>query len=98
MGSGYSKMKKQRKAMESQMAEMQKQMDEKEIVGVSPGGLVKVTLSGTKGFKKISIRPECVDPEDVEGLEDLISAAFKAAEEAVDTLMQEGPFSMPGSF
>jgi DNA-binding YbaB/EbfC family protein len=96
MGSGFSKMKKQRRAMESQMAEMQKNMDEKEIVGASAGGLVKVILSGTKAFKRISINPECVDPEDVEGLEDLISSAFKAAEEAVERSMEGSGLNIPG--
>ncbi len=91
MGSGYAKMKKQRKAMEAQMSEIQKDMEEKEVVGTSAGNLVKVTLSGSKAFKKISINPECVDKEDVEALEDLISSAFKAAEAAAES-------TMPGFF
>ena len=80
MGSGFSKMKKKQKAMQTQMAEMQKEMEKKEIIGSSEGGLVKVTLSGSKSFKKISINPSCVDSDDVEGLEDLIASAFKDAE------------------
>jgi DNA-binding YbaB/EbfC family protein len=66
--------------MQSQIADMQKVMEEKEIEGISAGGLVKVVLSGTKVFKKISIDPSCVDPNDVEGLEELIASAFKDAE------------------
>ena len=96
MGSGYSKMKKQQKAMQSQMAEMQKNLEEKEIVGASEGDLVKVTLSGTKSFKKISINPDCVDSDDVEGLEDLISSAFKDAENKAASSM--GPENMGGFF
>lgn len=84
MGSGYSKMKKKQKAMQAQMADMQKVMEEKEIEGVSEGNLVKVTLSGTKSFKKIFIDPTCVDPEDVEGLEDLITSAIKDAEKKAE--------------
>jgi len=87
MGSGCAKMKKQRKAMEAQMAEMQKDMESKEIEGVSEGELVKVTLNGTKAFKKISIDPSCVDPEDVEALQDLIESAFKDAEKKVEESM-----------
>ena len=98
MGSGFSKMKKQRKAMEAQMSEMQKNMEEQEIVGTSVGGLVKVTLSGTKAFKKISINPECVDKEDVEGLEDLIASAFKDAEESALNAMEENGLNVPGFF
>lgn len=81
MGSGYSKIKKQQKAMQAQMADMQKDLESKEIIGSSEGGLVKVTLSGTKVFKKITINPDCVDSDDVEGLQDLIASAFKDAEE-----------------
>ena len=90
MGSGFSKMKKQQKAMHAQMAEMKEAMDHKEIVGCSEGNLVKVTLTGTKAFKKISIDPSCVDPEDIEGLQDLISSAFKDAEIKADNTMGMG--------
>ena len=96
MGSGYSKMKKKQKAMQSQMADMQKVMEEKEIIGTSEGDLVKVTLTGTKGFKKILIDPACVDSDDVEGLEDLISSAFTDAEKKAEESMS--PDSMGGFF
>ncbi|MCH9621595.1 MAG: Nucleoid-associated protein [Chlamydiia bacterium] len=87
MGSGFSKMKKKQKAMQAQMAEIQKDMENKEIVGTSEGELVKVTLTGTKSFKNIDIDPSCVDPEDIEGLQDLIGSAFKNAEKQADETM-----------
>ena len=90
MGSGYSKMKKQQKAMQAQMESMQKALEEKEIIGISEGELVKVTVSGTKSVKKISIHPECVDRDDVEGLEDLILSALKDAEEKAGSDMNMG--------
>jgi DNA-binding YbaB/EbfC family protein len=90
MGSGFSKMKKQQKAMHAQMAEMKEAMESKEIVGCSEGNLVKVTLTGTKAFKTITIDPSCVDPEDIEGLQDLISSAFKDAESKADRAMGMG--------
>ena len=45
-------MKKKQKAMQEQMAEFQKDMESKEITGSSEGDLVKITLTGTKAFKK----------------------------------------------
>ena len=91
MGSGFAKMKKQQRSMQGQISDMQKVMEEKEVEGISEGGLVKVTLSGLKAFKKISINPSCVDPTDVEGLEDLIASAFKDAEKKVsDEMNPEG--------
>jgi DNA-binding YbaB/EbfC family protein len=44
--------------------------------GVSGGGAVKVTMSGTGEFLSVSIRPDAVDPSDVELLEDLVLAAL----------------------
>jgi len=81
MGTGFAKKKKQAKAFQSQFAELQSSLKEKEIVGTAGNGLVTVTMTGDGDLKQIKIKPECVDPEDVEGLEDLIKAAFKHASE-----------------
>ncbi len=79
MGSGFSKMKKQAKFMEQQLEVMRNQMKSKSIVGISGNGLVTVTLNGDKELQKIVIKPDCVDPSDLEGLQDLIRAAFEDA-------------------
>jgi len=76
MGSGFSKMKKQAKLFQDQLAQMQDEMKKLEVTGTAGNGLVTVVLSGEKELKKISINPDCVDPEDIEGLQDLIIAAF----------------------
>jgi len=85
MGSGFSKLKKQRKQLEEQMSKMQAELESTEFEGVAGNGLVKVTLNGQKDFKSIKISRECVDPEDVEGLEDLIQGAFKSALEKIES-------------
>ena len=83
MGSGFLKQKKQARQFQSQMAQLQhtlsKELDAAEVEGVSGQNLVKVTMSGTGELKRISINPECVDKEDVEGLESLIKQAFQDA-------------------
>lgn len=79
MGSGYSKMKKQARMMEMQMQAMQDNLKQQECLGTSGNGLVSITLDGEKNIKSIKIKPECVDKNDIEGLEDLIIAAFKDA-------------------
>ena len=84
MGSGFSKMKKQQKMMEEQYAKMQEEMANSEYTGSAGNGLVTVVLTGDKNIKSIKIKPECVDPEDVEGLEDLIVAAIKNASEDLE--------------
>lgn len=80
MGSGFNKKKKQQKALQEQMAAMSAQMEEASFEGSAGNGLVKITIDGQKKLKAIEIHPDCVDPEDVEGLQDLILAAFEDAE------------------
>ena len=79
MGMGFSKMKKQAKLMQEKMIQMQKELKEKKIEGIAANGLVKITINGDKELEKITIDPQCVDKNDVEGLEDLIVVAFKDA-------------------
>ncbi len=66
--------------LQEQLSRAQEEIQHLEYTGTAGNGLVTVTLSGTQELKQIKIKPECVDPEDVEGLEDLIKAAFKDAE------------------
>ncbi|MDE7289269.1 MAG: YbaB/EbfC family nucleoid-associated protein, partial [Oscillospiraceae bacterium] len=68
------------------------------------GGAVEVTLSGRKEIKSLTIKPEVVDPEDVEMLQDLIISAFndtvKQIEETTEKEMGAitGGVSFPGLF
>ena len=84
MGSGFSKMKKQAQMLQEQMQQMREEMQNTLVEGSSGNGLVTVTLNGDKELKKIIIKPDCVDPQDVEGLQDLILAAFDDARQKVD--------------
>jgi len=63
------------------------------VEGSAGNGLVTVTLSGTGAMKHISIQKECVDPEDIEGLQVLIKAAHQEAFNKI----QETASSMPNS-
>jgi len=79
MGSGFSKMKKQARMMEQQVEEMRQKMQTASYTGSSGNGLVTVTINGEKELQKVVIQPACVDPQDVEGLQDLIQAACQDA-------------------
>jgi DNA-binding YbaB/EbfC family protein len=83
MGSGFLKKKKQAKLLQQQLSQMQDTLSEKleslEITGAAGNGLVQITLTGTNEMKRLQIKPECVDPEDIEGLETLIKAAYNDA-------------------
>ena len=91
MGSGFSKMKKQARLFQAQMEKTQEQAKTARFTGVSGAGLVTVVLDGEKELKEIQIKKECVDPNDIEGLQDLILAAH--AEACQKT---KSPSSMPG--
>lgn len=99
MGSGFAKKKKQAKMMQEQLSKMQSQMESTEVIGSAGNGLVTVTLSGDHELKQIKIKPECVDKEDVEGLEDLIKLAFRdaASKLKADSMKQMGSFPGLGS-
>jgi DNA-binding YbaB/EbfC family protein len=88
MGTGFAKKKKQARMMQEQLRKFQEQMQHSEATGTVGNGLVTITLSGEQEMKKIVIKPECVDSEDVEGLQDLIKAAHN---DAIKQLRQQTP-------
>jgi DNA-binding YbaB/EbfC family protein len=103
MGSGYSKMKKQAKLMEQQLEQMRDEMKNKEASGSSGSGLVSVRMNGEKQLLSITIKPECVDVNDLEGLQDLILAACndaygKLGENNSSGLSLPGGMSLPFGF
>lgn len=104
-GGGQAAMQKQMQqmqAMQRQMEEMQQELEQKEIEATAGGGVVSVTVNGKKELTKVSIKPEAVDPDDVEMLEDLILAAANEALRQVEELSQNemskltGGLNIPG--
>ena len=79
MGSGFAKKKKEAKLLQQKFAQMQEKLKETTATGTAGGGLVSLTLNGEHEMTALKIKPDCVDPEDVEGLEDLVRAAYKDA-------------------
>jgi hypothetical protein len=80
-------MMKQIQGMQSQMAEMQANLERMEMSGQSGGGMVSVTLNGKGEMRALKIDPKLLDPSEVEVLEDLILAAAKDAKAKVDQHM-----------
>ena len=74
--------------MMKQARQMQEKMDKAlanvEVEGSSGGGMVKVTMNGSKAITNMEIDPEIVDPEDVEMLQDMIMAAINDATRKAD--------------
>lgn len=93
-GMNVQQMMKQAQKMQQDLANIQTQLEEAELEGSSGGGVVSVTVNGKKKVLKVSIKPEAVDPEDVEILEDLILAAINdACEKAEDYEKEINPYS-----
>jgi len=83
---------------------MQQQMAELRVEATAGGGMVTVTMSGTKQLQSIKIDPEVVSKEDVQMLEDLIVAAINDAARKVDEQLGQqmsglmGGLKIPGLF
>ncbi len=77
-------MLKQAQKMQEQIEAKQAELEQKEYVVSSGGGMVEITMLGSKEVKAIGINPEVVDPEDVEMLEDILVAAFNEANRQID--------------
>lgn len=95
------KMLKTAKEMQDRL---QREMAEMRIEGSSGGGMVAVVLDGSKNLVSLTIKPEVVNKDDTEMLQDLIVAAFNDANTKVDEALSEkmGAFGaglkIPGLF
>jgi len=98
MGSGFSKLKKQAKQFESQYEKIREEMRALEVTGTAGNGLVTLVLNGEHELKDLQIKPACVDPNDVEGLQDLIRAAYADAHAKIQAQSQQGTGGLPFSF
>lgn len=77
-------MLKQAQQMQENIEKKKAELEEKEYVVTSGGGMVEVTVTGKHEIKAIGINPEVVDPEDVEMLEDMLMAALNEAMRKID--------------
>ena len=109
-GSGMNQNKKvsnvvkQAQMMQEKMETIQAEVEKQEIVATAGGGVVTVKMNGKKEVKAVTIKPEAVDPDDIETLEDLVTAAVNDAIKKADAVMEEamgevtGNINIPGLF
>ena len=69
----------QMRKMQQEMARVQEELANTVVEGSASGGLVTVGITGESQVKKVTIKPDAVDPDDIETLEDLIVVAFNDA-------------------
>lgn len=102
MGGGFNPgMLKQVQKMQQDMMRTQEELEEKTYTASSGGGAVTATVTGKRQLVSVELRPEAVDPDDVEMLQDMVVAAvneaLRQAEEEMGREMQKftGGLNLP---
>ena len=99
---GMGNIQKMLRQAQEMQENMQRELGEMRVEGSSGGGMVVVTLDGSKSLMSIKLDPEVVDKDDVEMLQDLVLAAINEANRKVDEAVQEkvggltGGMKIPG--
>ncbi len=103
-GGNMQQLARQAQKLQQQMAKLQEELETREYEASAGGGMVTVKVNGKHEVLGIEIKPEAVDPDDVEMLQDLVLAAVnEAMRQATDTTEREmgkvtGGLNMPGLF
>lgn len=95
---------KQAQKMQDEITELQNDIEARDFSATSGGGAVEVVVTGAKNIKALTIKPEVVDKDDVEMLQDLIISAINEAMADVEKTTEEemnkitGGVALPGLF
>ena len=84
-GMNQAAMMKQAQKMQQEMMRMQEEMENKTYSATSGGGMVTAEVNGKHEVVSLTVKPEAVDPDDVEMLQDMIMAAVNEAMRTADT-------------
>lgn len=104
MGGNMAKMMKQVQKMQTDMARLQEELGQRTLESTAGGGVVKVVVNGKQEILAVEIKPEVVDPEDVEMLQELVLTAVNdALNQSRDMVAGEmnkitGGINLPGLF
>ncbi|MBO5348840.1 MAG: YbaB/EbfC family nucleoid-associated protein [Clostridia bacterium] len=103
MGGGFGGMNinqlmKEAKKMQADLEKSQQELGNKDFSATAGGGAIEAIVSGNKVLKSIKIKPEVVDPEDVDMLQDLILTCVNEALKKVDDAQSSefGKYNIPG--
>ena len=84
-GMNQAAMMKQAQRMQQELLRMQQEQESKTYTAASGGGMVSATVNGKHELTALEIKPEAVDPEEVEMLQDMVIAAVNEAMRTADT-------------
>ncbi len=101
-GGNMQKQMQQMQVMQRQMEQIQSELEEREYVATAGGGAITVKANGKKELVSVILKPEIVDPDDMEMLQDLIVASVNEVIRQADEDSQQemgkltGGLSIPG--
>jgi DNA-binding YbaB/EbfC family protein len=104
MAKNMNSLLKQAQQMQQKMSTLQKELETREIETSSGGGMIKIKMNGKQEILEFKLDPECVDPSDVETLEELVmtavNQAVKESQDMVSNAMSKvtGGMNVPGLF
>ncbi|AAR33430.1 YbaB/EbfC family nucleoid-associated protein [Geobacter sulfurreducens] len=104
MSKGLAGIMKQAQMMQQKMAKLQEEAANRTAEATAGGGAVTAVVSGKNQIVSLAIKPEAVDPEDVEMLQDLVVTAVNEALKKVQSQFAEemskvtGGLNIPGLF
>ncbi|HLE09712.1 MAG: nucleoid-associated protein, YbaB/EbfC family [Bdellovibrionales bacterium RIFOXYD12_FULL_39_22] len=99
-----NQMLKQASQMQNKLMTLQKELEARELDISAGGGMVKIKINGKQEILNFELNPECVDPSDVEMLQELVKTAvnqaIKESQDMVSTAMSKisGGINIPGLF
>ncbi len=103
-GQDMNSMIHQARKMQDQITALQEDIEQRTFTASAGGGMVNVTVTGKKTLQSVELKPEVVDPSDIEMLQDLIISAVNEAinsvEETTEAEMSKitGGVALPGLF
>ena len=103
-GQDMNSMIHQARKMQDQITALQEDIEQRTFTASAGGGMVNVTVTGKKTLQSVELKPEVVDPSDIEMLQDLIISAVNEAinsvEETTEAEMTKitGGVALPGLF
>ncbi len=104
MAKGLGNIMKQAQQMQQRIARMQSELEGREVEATAGGGMVTAVVNGKMQLISLKVEKDVVDPEDVEMLQDLVTAAVNEALKKSQEMMQQemskvtGGMNLPGLF
>ena len=95
-GGNFNQLMRQAQKMQEDMARAKKELEESEFTSSVGGGMVEVKMTGDRKMKAITIKPEVIDPDDVEMLEDLVISAVNDVLGQISRKEQDTMPNVPG--